>query len=114
MPKRQFFNVQLPYLQPDCCIDCPLLGIVPDNADRPKGSRKTRLCIGTMKALTEQSTHILASSKDKKHPLRRPCDTRWEAWMHLPGRKFGMSWKAYLTSRVPLEQMLPLKIDFSD
>jgi hypothetical protein len=53
-----------------------------------------------------------ADAKAKKRKLHRPCDTRWEAWAQLPGRKFGMSYAHYLQYRLPYEQSSQLVINF--
>ena len=115
MPRRNFIPVQLPPMQPDRCIDCPLLGLVPKGTvGRPKRSRKTRVCLGTMKALTAQGSEIRASARDSHHPLHRPCDNYWKAWMQLPRQQFSVSIQAWNECRIPYEQTLQLKIDFSD
>ena len=53
-----------------------------------------------------------ADAKSKKRKLHRPCDTRWDAWAQLPGRKFGMSYAHYLQYRLPYEQGNQLIIHF--
>ena len=114
MPKKNIIQIQLPPVKPDCCTECPLLGIVPKYVKRPKGSRKTRVCLGTMKAVTEQGSRIRASKRDSHHPLHRPCDNRWNAWMQLPNQRLGVNIQSYNDCRIPYEASLQLRIDFSD
>ena len=62
-------KVQLPPKKPDCCTECPLLGLIPKSVERPKYSKETRLCIGTAEALSERKTTIRESEQnDPKHP----------------------------------------------
>ena len=46
MPKRLSVMVKLPEEQPDRCLDCPLLGVIPIEK-RKHGSKKTHVCLGT-------------------------------------------------------------------
>lgn len=113
MPKRNIVQVQLPPVKPDCCVECPLLGVVPQYCtSRPKNSKETRVCLGTMEALTVLGSKSRASKRDSRHPLHRPCDNRWEAWQQLPGRKLGISVRSYNECRLPYEQSLELSIKF--
>ena len=112
MPKRNIIQVQLPAEQPDCCAMCPLLGLVPKYVARPKNSKETHVCLGTMEALTQRGTRIRASQRDSHHPLKRPCDNRWPMWMTLPQRKLGLSIDTYRECRVPYEATLQLTIKF--
>ncbi|MBO5172067.1 MAG: hypothetical protein J6B83_03320 [Bacteroidaceae bacterium] len=112
MPKRNIIQVQLPAEQPDCCAMCPLLGLVPKYVARPKNSKETHVCLGTMEALTQRGTRIRASQRDSHHPLKRPCDHRWPMWMTLPQRKLGLSIETYRECRVPYEATLQLTIKF--
>ena len=105
-------KVQLPPQQPDRCIDCPLLGLVPKYVARPKNSKETHVCIGTREALTQRSTKISASGKDKNHPLRRPCDGVWETWMTLPRRILLVNRETYRECRIPYESTLQMQIKF--
>lgn len=111
MPKRNFVSIQLPAVQPDCCADCPLCGLVPNHL-KPKGSFETHVCTATMEALTRRFIRVRASQRDSHHPLHRPCDDRWDAWMQLPGRKFNISTQIYSELRFPYEQTLQLQIRF--
>ena len=112
MPKRNIIQVQLPPEQPDCCAMCPLLGLVPKYVARPKNTKETHVCIGTMEALTQRGTKIRASQRDSHHPLHRPCDYRWAMWMTLPQRKLGLNYDTYRECRIPYEATLQLQIKF--
>lgn len=112
MPKRNVIGIELPAVQPDCCAECPLLGLVPKYVPRRRNSKETHVCMGTMEALTQRGSRVRASSRDAKHPWKRPCDGRWAAWMQLPGRKLGVSVQTYNDCRVPLESTMVLKIKF--
>jgi hypothetical protein len=112
MPRRNIVQILLPPVQPDCCAECPLLGLVPKNVPRRKNSKETHVCIGTMEALTQRGSRVRASARDVNHPWHRPCDSRWEAWMQLPGRKLGVSVQAFNECRVPYESTLQLQIKF--
>ena len=112
MPRRNIITIQLPPTQPDCCAECPLLGLVPKTVKRPKNSKETHVCLGTMDALTKRGTHVRVSNRDVNHPWKRPCDPRWDAWMQLSGRKIGVSVQAYNECRIPYECTLQLQIKF--
>ena len=112
MPKRNIVQIQLPPEQPDCCAECPLLGLVPKYVARPKNSKETHVCCGTMEAITQRGSKVRASQRGSNHPLRRPCDNRWAAWMTLPGRKLGISNVSYIQCRIPYEQGQQLQIKF--
>lgn len=111
MPKRNFIPVQLAPEQYDKCVDCPLIGLIPEN-ERKEGKRKKYVCLGTMKALTSKGVWIKASKRDAKHPLHRPCDSYWPAWMTLRRREFNMSTPLYTKYRLPYEQTIQPQIDF--
>lgn len=113
MPKQNFVKIALPPTQPDCCAECPLIGIVPDyNKERPKGSYETRVCLGTMEAMTQRFSKCKASQRDSHHPLHRYCDSRWNAWTSQPGRRLGIPKSVYLECRRPYEEQFQLKIKF--
>lgn len=108
-------KVLLPVVKPDCCADCPLLGLVPKSVSRPKYSKKTHLCIGTAKAISERKTHIRESqSNDPKHPLERPCDAHWERWMTYPRRIIKVNRALYRDSRDPYLTVIYPEIDFGE
>lgn len=112
MPKRNIIQIQLPLSQPDSCAECPLLGLVPKYVRRPKNSKETHVCCGTMEAMTQRGSRIKASQRDSHHPLRRPCDNRWHSWMQLTGQKLGISTQTYNDCRIPYENTLQLQIRF--
>jgi len=112
MPRRNIVQVQLPAEKPDCCAECPLLGLVPKYVARPKNSKETHVCCGTMEAITQRLSKVRASQRDANHPLRRVCDSRWQAWMQLPGRKLGIPVQVFNDCRVPYECTLQLRIRF--
>jgi hypothetical protein len=112
MPRRNITMIQLPPMQPDCCAECPLLGLVPKTVARPKNSKETHVCMGTMEALTQRGTRVRASNRDVNHPWHRPCDSRWNAWMQLQGRKLGVGVQVYNECRIPYECTLQLQIKF--
>ena len=105
--------MKMPAEQPDCCANCPLCGMIPKGyTGKPKGSKETHVCLGTMEALTGRGIKVLASKRDKNHPLRRPCDHKWDAWMKLPERMFSIPDELYLECRVPYERTLQFTIKF--
>ena len=111
MPKHNFIKVQIPEQQPDRCLDCPLLGLVPKYL-LPKGSLETYVCLGTQNAMTARYVRSRVSEADKKHPRHRWCETRWPAWALLPNRMFAISNKVYIETRVPFEAQMQLPIKF--
>ena len=111
MPKRNFIIQKLPLQQPDCCAECPLLGIIPQEA-RKYGSYETLVCLGTMDAMTQRQSKIRASRRDSKHPLHRYCDTRWQAWTLLEGHEFPISIESYNRYRLPYEMSFQPLIRF--
>ena len=81
----------------------------------PKYSKKTFLCLGAVKAMTEDKTKKRASeSNDPKHPLTRPCDAHWERWMTYPRRIIEVNKALYRDSRDPYMAMVYPTIDFDD
>lgn len=111
MPKRNLIQIKLPPMQPDCCAECPLLGIVPQAMRQPR-SKETMVCLGTMEAMTRIGSRVRASQKDANHKLHRPCDRFYQAWLRLPKMSLGISVQAYNECRVPYEQGLQLVIKF--
>ena len=86
----------------------------PGEEKRQPGVRQSYVCLGVLgEALPSKGIWTSASeAKQKKRKHRRPCDTRWDAWAQLPGRKFGMSYANYLQYRLPYEQGNQLIIKF--
>lgn len=115
MPKRNLIMVQLPPTQPDCCAECPLVGIIPKE-QRRRHSKETHVCIATGHAITARGIHLRKSKKDSQggRKFTRPCDDRWGAWMTLPYRKFGMSYAHYRMYRMPFDEGQQLKIIFHE
>lgn len=112
MPKRNITLVQMPPEKPDCCACCPMCGIIPKHM-RKKGSYETYVCLGTMNAMTQRFIRVKASNRDSHHPLKRPCDDRWDCWMQAPNRKIGVNSIAFLEMRIPYENGLAMQIKFS-
>ena len=79
MTKYLFKKVKLPKEQPDCCAECPLLGLIPKN-EMPHGCRETRVCLMTGDAMTAPFSRSRKSTKDTHHPLKRPCDHNWDLY----------------------------------
>ena len=126
MPKRVFIARQLPPTKPDRCELCPLIGLIPKQ-DRERGKREKYYCLGIFVPMVDENGEPVldengcqrfsfprvssrgetnVSAKDRKqkgHPLHRPCDNTWAAWMRLQGRKFPMLTETYNTYRLPFE-----------
>ena len=83
MPKKVYTKVKLSRIQPDCCMDCPLLGEIPKE-EKQKGSQANLVCLGTHYAMSARAAKSKASEHDTKHPLKRPCDGEWERWLEAP------------------------------
>ena len=112
MPRKAIIKISLPAEQPDTCASCPLIGVIPKE-QRKEGVRQSFGCLGSMDALTSKGIHSSAKAyKEMGRKLRRPCDSRWQAWMQLPGREFGISYQAYLQCRLPYEQRQQLTFKF--
>ena len=105
-------KVQLPPTQPDACFECPLVGLIGRGVSRPKFSKETHVCLGTMEAMTKRGIKIRASPRDAHHPLRRPCDNLWDTWMILPRRILNINRQFYIECRIPYEQTLQMRIKF--
>ena len=108
-------RVKLPPAKPDCCAKCPLLGLVPKSAEKPKYSKKSHLCIGLQKAMTEDKANKRESEcTDPKHPLQRPCDLHWDRWMTYPHQIIKVNKALYRDSRDPYLETRQYTIDFDD
>ena len=83
MPKKIFKQVKLPMQQPDRCMDCPLLGMIPA-VEREFGSQETLVCLATHHAMNARIARSKASEHTAKHPLKRWCDDDWERWQQEP------------------------------
>ena len=96
--------------QPDCCADCPLIGIIPEGKREGKW---THVCCATGDAMTRVGIRVIASAKDAKHPWHRSCDGIWEEWWSAnPHHLFKIPLDRYITWRQPYEFSLGLKINF--
>jgi hypothetical protein len=113
MPKKNFIPIRLAPEQYDRCCDCPLCGLIPEK-ERKSGKRKKYACLGTLKALTSKGIYIRASKRSPNHPLHRPCDKKWDAWMTLKDLTFNLSYILYTKYRLPYEQTYEPRIDFDD
>lgn len=83
MPKKIFTPIKLPKLQPDCCMDCPLLGLIPKE-EREFGSQETLVCLATHHAMNARIARSKKSEHTPKHPLKRYCDNDWDRWQLEP------------------------------
>ena len=70
MPRRIYQTVKLPVQQPDRCLDCKLLGMIPPEEREPR-SQETMVCLGTGDAMSARFARSRASMRDSKHPLKR-------------------------------------------
>lgn len=106
--------IQIHPERPDCCADCPLLGIIPKgHPSLPKYSKKSHVCLGTRRAMTEAETYKRSSTwTDTKHPIHRPCDEFWEMWLGHPEQKVLIPDGWYRECRIPYERTQPLNIIF--
>ena len=83
MPKKIFKKVKLSLAQPNCCMECPLLGVIPKEERQP-GTQENLVCLGTHYAMSSRAARSKASDHDTKHPLKRSCDLEWERWHQAP------------------------------
>ena len=116
MPKKTQVLVQLPAFQPDCCQECPLLGLVPEGA-RIRGSQEVLVCLAKMETMSRRASRVRKSGRDSHHPLRRSCDNSWEAMVLLRAdRKYPVSIEQYNVCREPLlrDQSRQLLFKFSN
>ena len=112
MPKKVTYLQPVPPVKPDCCEQCPFIGIIPA-ARRKKGSKKTMVCLATMKAVSRESIRIKESERaGTRHIFHRPCDHKWDAWWQLPGQKIGIGITQYNECRIPYEQKQQYTIEF--
>jgi len=113
MPYFKINQAKLSQEQHDRCIDCPLLGKIPEHQRQGKW---TFVCCATGKAMTAIKVRTKASSKDKKHPLHRSCDGGiWRAWFDAnPHHVFTIPLDRFIAWRQPYIESLGLKIDFPE
>lgn len=89
MPKIIFTDIPLREDEPDRCIDCPLLGLIPER-ERQYGSQQSHVCLGTRESLSERMIRARQSEKKNGRKLDRPCSRMklWQVWQEkddLPG-----------------------------
>ncbi len=109
--RKNYISVKLAIEQPNRCIDCPLLGLIPKQ-QRPKGSKESHVCLATAEAMGARFVRIKASERDSRHPLIRPCDALWYIWTRNPNREYRLRWDRYLQYRQPFEQGQQMQINF--
>lgn len=90
MPKIIFTDIPLQEEEPDRCMDCPLLGLIPKE-ERLYGRQQSHVCLGTRESLSERLIRAKRTDKDHKHRLDRPCTRSdlWQVWQEkepLPGK----------------------------
>ena len=100
--------------QPPRCIDCPLLGKIPDAQCEGK---YTHVCCATGDPITGRGMKVNAVERrktDPKHPWQRSCDGGiWEAWYNASVHHvLKIPLDRYITWRQPYEHSLGLKINF--
>lgn len=111
MPKRNIIKVVINRDQPECCCECPLIGLVPKY--RLKfGSKETHICIPTRNAMTARLARSNRTEGDAKHPRHRYCDQLWHLWLQN-GFK-GIPVQAYQEERLPWEESQQLPIIFHE
>ncbi len=112
MPKKIYKQIKLPVKQPDCCTECPLLGVIPKE-ELPKKCRETRVCLMTHDAMTPSLSRSQKSTKDKHHPLKRYCDHEWDLYHHPPlNGNFNLRIVDWIRYRMPYEERKVLSIKF--
>ena len=97
---------------PDGSVDAIICDLPYGIVNRPKGTKETHCCLGTMEALSGRGINVRASEKDSRHPWPRPCDNKWQAWMLFPKRTIHVNSIAYIQCRVPYEQSRQLTFKF--
>jgi hypothetical protein len=113
MEKLKKNQVRLQPEPPDCCFDCPLLGLIPEGQ---RDGKWTHVCCATGDALTGRGLKVNArerKEKDPKHPWHRPCDGLWHEWWNAKATHiFTIPIDRYITWRQPFSYSLGLKINF--
>lgn len=112
MPIKTTIPIKLPMDVPDRCMECPLLGSLPQHQRQHK-SQKTFVCIPTLKALSYRFISSRRSEHDAKHPMHKPCENVFNLWA-LSGRgHYAMAKTDYMVYRLPFEQKGQRVIDFN-
>ncbi len=108
MPRNIFTQIQLPPEQPDRCSKCPLLGKRPAY-ELKRGERQAYCCLGVFTPegfapITSKGIENSAAAyKKSQRKLHRPCDSRWDVWLSLPGRRLPITNEAWRERRYPYE-----------
>ena len=81
MPKIIFIDIPLREDEPDRCMDCPLLGLIPER-ERQYCSQQSHVCLGTRESLSERMIRARQSEKKNGRKLDRPCSRMnlWQVW----------------------------------
>lgn len=111
MPKRNIVKIKIATEQPDCCLQCPLIGLVPKHR-LPFGSQETHICIAMREAMTARKARSKRSEADAKHPRHRYCDHTWDAWYQRGF--YGVPTQAYIEERLPWQESQQLPIIFHE
>ena len=111
MPKRNLIKIKVEREQPDACVQCPFIGLVPKYR-LDYGEQNTHVCIATRKAMTARKARSKRSQADAKHPRHRDCDELWEAWRERG--YFCVPQTAYISERMPWEEGQQLPIIFPE
>ena len=100
---------------PDCCADCPLIGIIPKEYRR-KGVRQSYCCLGVYphEPLTSKGITVKASDKRERtgHIWHRVCDDRWAVWWESSDHTLSISKDSYKLCRLPYENRHQLAFNF--
>lgn len=119
MPRKIFCQVQLPHIQPDCCQECPLLGLRP-KSELEVGERQTHVCLAFIqepdpqnKYISGRKTRSRKSDHDTKNHLHRFCDRYWDMWVNggMCGR-YPITDEIHIRYRLPMIENLQLQIKF--
>lgn len=111
MPIKPFIKRKMKMEQPDCCAECPLLGLIPKD-ERPYGSKESHVCIPCQEAMSARGILVRKSKRDSHHPLKRPCDDLWSAWYEAHRSMYPMKREFYIRYRHPFEQSQQMVIKF--
>lgn len=107
-------KIEIPTIQPDTCLKCPLIGMIPKNI-RQKGKRQAYCCLGVLphKPLTSKGIGVSANNKRKTgHLKHRVCDDKWEVWRRMYGDYFPLNEKSYQYRKDYEEKILEPMFDF--
>ena len=111
MPANKNIKIKITTEQPDACVQCPLIGLIP-KWRLPFGCQETHICTATREAMTARKARSKRSEADAKHPRHMFCDHKWDAWRQLG--VYGIPRQVYIEERLPYEQSQQLPIIFHD